>query len=96
MVIQSFNRMYASPNTPLKLQMEYNHGCSVRIIFFSKLVISRFRRFIFQGVKPLRCRGCSGLRSWGPQDVRYLINYLPDIHSSPGPCKVTLLQKDNA
>ena len=36
--------------TPLKINMEHNHGGLVQIIFLSKWVICRFQPLIFQGV----------------------------------------------
>ena len=42
--------------TPLKINMEHNHGGSVQMIFLSKWVICRFQPLIFQGVpyQPVR------------------------------------------
>jgi len=37
-------------DTPLKMNMEHNHGGLVQIIFLSKWVICGFQPFIFQGV----------------------------------------------
>ena len=37
-------------STPLKINMEHNHGGLVQIIFLTKLVICRFQPLIFRGV----------------------------------------------
>ena len=38
-------------STPLKINMEHNHGGLVQISFLSKWVICRFQPLIFQGVR---------------------------------------------